>query len=311
MDDVFLKLSEIQECSGAFVALYDGSDCLRFANRAFREAYFIEPDETPLWADLMRRNFAAGRGTVIRTHAFEEWLVSTQSRRGKVGFRAFETDLADGRWLWMTETVDDNGWMLCIASDITSIRAAERKVRQDRDFAMKVAQTDELTGVANRRFVLARAEDVIAKAAALSKSVGCLAILDLDNFKYINDRFGHAAGDIVLRDFARKIHGQVRRLDSFGRIGGEEFALVLPATRLEEAELIVGRMLLQVRQSRPLRGNAEFTYTFSAGISEVRGNDTLDTLYECADKALYCAKLGGRDRIQVEKPPEGEPAAVG
>ena len=64
MDDVFLKLSEIQERSGAFIALYDGSDCLRFANRAFREAYFIEPDETPLWADLMRRNFAAARGTV-------------------------------------------------------------------------------------------------------------------------------------------------------------------------------------------------------------------------------------------------------
>lgn len=311
MDDVFAKLSEIQGRSGAFIALYDGSDRLRYANRVFREAYFIEPDETPLWADLMRRNFAAGRGTVIRAHAFEEWLVSTQSRRGKVGFRAFETDLVDGRWLWMTETVDDNGWMLCIASDITSIRAAERKVRQDRDFAIKVAQTDELTGVANRRFVLARAEEVIARVGASVQTIGCLAILDLDNFKYINDRFGHAAGDIVLRDFARKIHGQVRRLDSFGRIGGEEFALVLPATRLEAAGLIVGRMLLQVQQSRPLRGNAEFTYTFSAGISEVRAGDTLDTLYERADKALYCAKLGGRNRIQVEIPPEGEPVAIG
>ncbi|MBX4915206.1 GGDEF domain-containing protein, partial [Rhizobium bangladeshense] len=85
------------------MAVYDGDDRLRYANSAFRSAYFIEPEETPLWPDLMRRNFHLGRGTVIRTENFEEWLRSTQSRRGKIGYRAFETDLSDGRWLWMTE----------------------------------------------------------------------------------------------------------------------------------------------------------------------------------------------------------------
>lgn len=301
MADIVLRLSKIQEISGAMVALYDDSDRLRYANRAFREAYFIDPEETPPWADIMRRNFALARGTIIRAANFEEWLVSTQARRGKVGFRAFETDLFDGRWLWMTETVDAEGWMLCIASDITSIRATERKVRQDRDFALKVAQTDELTGIPNRRFVLARAEEIIAKATASpSDSRGCLAILDLDHFKGINDRFGHAAGDVVLRDFAITIHGMVRRLDSMGRIGGEEFAIVLPGARLPDAERIVERMLSEVRLSRPLSIDPAFGYTFSAGIALARPGDTLDTLYERADKALYRAKLGGRNRIYVE-----------
>ncbi len=159
--------------------------------------------------------------------------------------------------------------------------------------------------------MLARAEEIIARATAVpDNNCGCLAILDLDNFKNINDRFGHAAGDIVLRDFAITIHGMVRRLDSMGRIGGEEFALVLPGACLPDAENIVERMLLQVRQSKPLSIDPAFGYTFSAGIAQARRGDTLDRLYERADKALYRAKLGGRNRICLEGEPRNEPAAA-
>ncbi|MBB2684930.1 UNVERIFIED_ORG: GGDEF domain-containing protein [Rhizobium etli] len=195
-----------------------------FSPCAFHSAYFIEPEETPLWPDLVRRNFDLGRGTVIRTENFEEWLRSAQSRRGKIGYRAFETDLSDGRWLWMTEAVQSNGWMLCIASDITRLKVHGRTVRQDRDQAIKASYTDELTGVANRRFVMARVEDMLE--AARHGSSGCLAVFDIGNFKRINDRLGHHAGDLVLRDFAHRIHQNVRRNDCFGRVGGEEFLLV-------------------------------------------------------------------------------------
>jgi diguanylate cyclase (GGDEF)-like protein len=299
MDEVLKILFQMYETTPVLVAAYDGFDRLRYANQAFRSAYFIEPEETPFWSDLMRRNFRARRGTVISASDFEAWLISTQSRRGKTGFRAFETDLVDGRWLWMTETVQSDGWMLCIASDITGLRADERSVRQDRDFAVKASHTDELTGVANRRFVMARIDDTLHRQDPENGILGSLVVLDIDSFKSINDRFGHQAGDLILRDFAERVHGLVRRSDCFGRVGGEEFVLVLPDTSIEEAELIVERMLGVVRNSRPLMERVDFSYTFSAGIAAGQPGDTAASLYARADKALYSAKMGGRNRIHL------------
>ncbi|MEP9352063.1 GGDEF domain-containing protein [Xanthobacter sp. KR7-65] len=296
MVDVLDELRILYDSTPVLVAAYDPMDRLRYANPAFRSAFALGPDEAPTWAELMRRNHAAGRGTVITTPDFEAWLVSTLSRRGKTAYRAFETDLSDGRWLLMTETVSPSGWMLCIASDITAFRPDERAVRQARDSALKEAQTDDLTGIANRRFVTARVDDMLAPDGP----GGALCVLDLDNFKYINDLVGHIAGDTVLRDFAARINGLVRRKDCFGRIGGEEFALVLPGTGAAEAVLIVERMLALVRLSRPLSHWPEFTYTFSAGIATAEAGTSFGDLYGRADRALYLAKMTGRNRIQVE-----------
>ncbi|MBX4906563.1 MULTISPECIES: GGDEF domain-containing protein [Rhizobium] len=297
MDETIEQLLHLSAQTETLMAVYDGDDRLRYANSAFRSAYFIEPEETPLWPDLMRRNFELGRGTVIRTENFEEWLRSTQSRRGKIGYRAFETDLADGRWLWMTEAVQKNGWMLCIASDITRLKVHGRTVRQDRDQAIKASYTDELTGVANRRFVMARVEDMLE--AARHGSSGCLAVFDIDNFKRINDRLGHHAGDLVLRDFAHRIHQNVRRNDCFGRVGGEEFLLVMPATGPEDALAMVERMLTVIRFSRPLPDSPDFSYTCSAGIAACVPTDSASELYRRADQALYDAKMSGRDRVRA------------
>lgn len=306
LDDnrTMLQAARLMEAAGVCVAVFDDEDRLRYSNRAFRAAWFIEESEHPLWSELMRRNFHARRGTVIKVENFESWLASTISRRGKAGFRAFETDLHDGRWLWMTETTQDDGWMLCVASDITSIRPDERALRQDRDDAIKASHTDELTGIPSRRFVMAKLADMLAAPTGAVEdergSVGCVAVLDIDNFKYINDRFGHSVGDAVLRDFATTLQQHVRRTDVLGRVGGEEFVLILPNTTAEDAEVIVGRMLEAVRLSRPLPEQTSFRYTFSAGISFAERGVKADEIYRRADLALYAAKMRGRNQISLD-----------
>lgn len=301
--ETMLHMAQLMENAGNLIAVYDPEDRLRFANRAFRAAWFIDEHEEPLWPDLMRRNYHAGRGTVIQTADFETWLRSTLARRGKSGLRAFETDLHDGRWLWMTETMQPDGWMLCVASDISSIRPDERSLRQDRDFAIKASQTDELTGLPSRRYVMGKLGELVGSSGPADEDVGCLAALDIDNFKYINDRFGHGVGDAVLKDFAVTLQRHVRKTDVLGRVGGEEFLLILPNTAMTDAEAIVQRMLAAVRHSRPLPDQVSFRYTFSAGLALVARADDPAGVYRRADLALYAAKMRGRDQIGIDLQP--------
>lgn len=308
MDSVLETFVQQFDETLVLVAAYDEFDRLRYANPAFRAAFFIEEGETPFWSEIMRRNRMAARGSVIRTEDFEAWLTSTRSRRGKTGFRAYETDLVDGRWLWMTESVRGDGWMLCIASDITGLRAGDRAVRQDRDFAVKTSYTDELTGIANRRFVTERIEEMLRRPPSKAGVPGCIGLLDIDNFKLVNDRHGHQAGDLILCDFAQRISGLIRRSDCFGRVGGEEFVLVLPRTPIGQAALLVERMLAAVRAARPFADRPDVAYTFSAGLAEGRPDDTAASLTARADKALYSAKMGGRNRIYCDGSEPDRPA---
>lgn len=299
MEQPFQKLCQAFETSSMLVALYDQFDRLRFANPAFREAWHIGSDEDLTWSDIMRRNFTAQRGTVVQSEDIEDWLNSTRSRRGKVPSKSYETDLADGRWLWMQETTTDEGWMLCVASDITDLHADNRELRQDRDVALKASFTDELTGVANRRFVMSRVDEMLRWSPGKFSRPGCLAVLDIDHFKAINDQHGHHVGDQILRGFAQAVNLNVRRTDCFGRVGGEEFVIVMPRTSAAEAVLVIERILALVRALRPLPSRPDFNCTFSAGVAQVDDGDVALSLYARADKALYAAKSLGRNRIAM------------
>ena len=291
---------QVHEQSPLLVALFDARDTLVYANKAFRQAYAVKPDGRLTWADMMRDNHAHGRGASIVSDDIDIWLAAASSRRGKLPYRAFEADLSDGRWIWMTETVQLQGFMLCIASDITDLRQSSRSLRQAHVKALAAAQTDSLTGLSNRRHGLQMLRAVLAQSEQWPM---CIAALDLDHFKQINDSLGHDAGDAVLLDFARLLQAGSRREDGCARMGGEEFLLILPAAGLPQSQAIVERLLAHVRLSRPLPMQPERGYHCSVGLAEAVWGETTEALLKRADEALYQAKATGRDRIAIADPP--------
>lgn len=298
LDSLIERVLALQDMTPVFIALYDTEDRLRHANRAFRQAFNVGDDQFPTWAELLRANYYDRKGLIITTTDYEAWFLSAQSRRGKLPFRGLELDLHDGRWIWMTETVQADGWMLCVGSDITELRQNQRSLRQDRDIAMRAAQTDELTGTANRRFVFTKlALQIENVQKGLEGSFG-LCVMDIDFFKGINDRFGHQGGDTVLRDFVKIAHSTIRRSDCFGRVGGEEFMLIMPRTTLAECIGIVERLLDKVAKSCPFPGAADFAYSCSAGLSMFMSGECSTDVYQRADRALYTAKQNGRARVE-------------
>ncbi len=288
-------LLTLQEESPVLVALFDEHDVLRHANRAYREAYKVRPEDGVSWADMMRLSHSRREGALIESDDIEGWLAGVTSRRGKLPFRAFEADLCDGRWLWMTETIHANGWMFCVANDITNLRQDSRSLRQAHAKALAAAQTDGLTGLSNRRHGMQLLQAALAHTESWPL---CVASLDLDHFKDINDSLGHGAGDRVIIDFARQLQGAIRREDGCARIGGEEFLLILPAAGASEAGAVLARLLARVREARPLAEQPQRGYTCSAGLAQAVWGETAEALLCRADAALYRAKETGRDRIE-------------
>ena len=277
------------------MALFDEQDVLRWANPAFRLLFGLSADAQPSWMDMMRANHRKNQATAVQTDDFEHWLASAASRRGKQPFRKIEVDLVDGRWMLMTETVGADGWMLCFGIDITDLGQDQRQLRAAHDLAVRNSQSDALTGIGNRAFVLARLRSLLA--GDLAAQPLCVGLADLDHFKHINDQHGHLAGDQVLCDFARLLQGHLRRSDVCGRIGGEEFLVALPDTPLAVGRARVEWLLEAVRQSRPLADATGFGYSSSCGLVQVRQGESVEAVLGRADAAMYEAKRTGRDRV--------------
>ena len=162
------------------------------------------------------------------------------------------------------------------------------------------ATTDELTGVVNRRRFFELAQTELKRAARLHQPLA-VAFIDVDRLKHVNDRFGHAAGDRVLVAFAAACQEHVREIDVLARIGGDEFALLLPSATLDEALSTVERVREALAAVSIDTAGEPLSMTVSAGVAGLSGNDdTLDLLLMRADRALYRAKELGRDRAEVD-----------
>ena len=178
-----------------------------------------------------------------------------------------------------------------IYRDVTQRKNLERELQ-------RLATTDMLTGMANRRAFLERAESVYEHSRIHGEPL-TLLMLDLDHFKTINDRFGHLQGDRALVEFAQAVKSQLRASDAVGRLGGEEFGVLLPDTALAEGMEVATRIMNGIRALQ-LTDDTGHTYTITAslGMSAFRQSDrSLRDMLDRADQALYLAKHRGRNQV--------------
>ena len=227
------------------------------------------------------------------------WLVEKVGEAGDVAGREMPLTRPDGEAMWVLVSAsailfDDGPALLIGINDITARRALEERLQA-------LATTDTLTGIANRGSLLERGEGLLQLAMRHQRPLSVL-MLDIDHFKRINDSHGHHIGDEAIRATVRCCIDTLRASDVPGRLGGEEFAIVMPETSLTDAVLVAERLRVAVgKQAIALDGIAPLHLTVSIGVAshDPARPETFAAMLIRADLALYAAKNNGRDRVEV------------
>ncbi|GAC1336066.1 MAG: hypothetical protein NVSMB14_03680 [Isosphaeraceae bacterium] len=255
------------------------------------------------WEEVLTLLDAPGRNMAVR-------LDFGRGSPASASFRCLASRDDQGLWLFgerLFETIEPlMREVLAIQGDIARLNRGLRKRAADlerrRAAVEALSRTDALTGIANRREADDRLLDLVGQAGSGAPRPSCLMI-DLDHFKTINDTYGHAVGDNVLRESASTFAACLRSTDLVARIGGEEFLVILPATQLVEASALADRLRIELNAHViPTLGRG---ISGSFGVARLRPNESAAELVERADAALLRAKRFGRDRIEIDfDPPE-------
>lgn len=181
---------------------------------------------------------------------------------------------------------------------VNSLRDLSQRKKLEAELE-NAAYTDVLTGIPNRR---AFSDALIARVASadVDRSPAFCALFDIDHFKVVNDSFGHAAGDRALQAFAEIAKETVRQTDMMARVGGEEFAIILYATDVDDALRVCDRLRERVASMHvPLEGGKTIRFTVSAGVTAIEAGMDETAILRAADVALYRAKSAGRNRLML------------
>lgn len=197
------------------------------------------------------------------------------------------------RWVTVkiTPVLGASNRLVVTHEDVSALKRAELA-------SLALANVDDLTGALSRQFFMSQAEQEMARSLRYALPL-VLLMLDLDHFKNVNDSYGHAAGDAVLKGFVQTVKGVLRESDVMGRIGGEEFAVLLPNTTQEGGSVLANRIIAAVRASPVMFEGQLIAYTVSIGASSLAKHTSFNLLLSDSDVALYRAKKGGRDRLEV------------
>jgi diguanylate cyclase (GGDEF)-like protein len=199
--------------------------------------------------------------------------------------------LGDGSWYQVRERRTRDGGIVGVRTDVTELKASEERIRH-------LANHDPLTGLPNRRLLEDRMERAFILARRNRTQVGAL-VLDLDNFKLVNDREGHRAGDDVLRAVAARLRSFIREADTVARHGGDEFVVLVPELHdAEDAVRVAEKIVAGIAQPIEV-GDRQYRIGASIGIAVYPGDaENADGLLRCADQAMYAVKQGGGSGVR-------------
>ncbi|TFW29264.1 GGDEF domain-containing protein [Massilia arenosa] len=197
-----------------------------------------------------------------------------------------------------SETLKSRDRMLEARQEVEDAEERIAKLEAQLQHMSELVREDQLTGSLNRRGL----DDVFERETARADRRGtplCLAILDLDDFKRLNDTYGHLAGDEALKHLVRIVKGTLRSIDVIARFGGEEFCIIMPETTVEAASATMTRLQRELTKHFFMHDNEKVLITFSCGVALRYPNESQDALVARADKAMYQAKQSGKNRVVV------------
>ena len=271
----------------------DGRAFFPYTSEGIRDIYELTPQQAATSAQTIDALIDA-RDLVVYRESLKEsaasllpWHLEYRVQLQEQGLRWRQGDaqprrLDDGSTLW-------HGFI----TDVTDRKHIEAELQE-------LATIDFLTQLPNRRHFMIQSEAELARIRGAGSSVAAVLMFDLDHFKALNDRWGHAVGDRALSHFAALLRAEVRAGDIVGRLGGEEFAMVLPNTGADAASAVARRVQQRTARNPVLHGDELIALTVSIGIDIMRTTDVgVDQSLSRGDRALYRAKERGRNRIEI------------
>ncbi|MCL2655846.1 MAG: GGDEF domain-containing protein [Betaproteobacteria bacterium] len=195
---------------------------------------------------------------------------------------------------------NSRGNLLVLQRQVDVANGEILRLQEELESASDLVRHDPLTGALNRKGMDETLEREVARAQRQNQTL-CLALLDIDNFKQINDNLGHHVGDNALIHLAHIVDELVRPQDSVARYGGEEFVVILPDTGLEDAASAIRRVQRELTRRFFLNDNSKVLITFSAGVSEIGTKETPQQALNRADEAMYRAKRAGKNRVEIAR----------
>jgi len=304
MDDYKIKLAE--ESNRSIATVLDSLDALIYvADMQTYEVLFVNEYGKSTWGDIQGK----ACWKVLQTgqdgpcpFCTNKLLLDEFGAPTKVHVWEFQNTV-NKRWYQCRDQairwIDGHLVRLEIATDITDKKLADEELRAAKKYAEELAQKDELTGLKNRRAFFEQGTRIIEQSKRFRHPISVI-MMDIDHFKMINDDYGHSIGDKVLRAVAEPLQRVVREIDIVARMGGEEFAIILPETGLEEASNLAERLRSEIEDLVVTNDGHQIKITASFGVVACKdGDGNIEVLLTDADNALYVAKKNGRNQIKT------------